>query len=209
LSAATQPELILKVPASRLEQGLLSGLAILLDAVPFACLRLQCDAIPDENIKATVEPVHAIVARRDLPLVIEDHIGLARTLGLDGVHLCDGAKHVRDARKALGPDAIVGAYCGNSRHSGMSAAEMTADYVSFGPIQPGAMTGDSENAAYELFDWWATMIEVPVVAEGGLVPDALRTISEKVDFLCLGDEIWLSPLGPLPALKAFLAALKG
>ena len=31
-------------------------------------------------------------------------------------------------------DAIVGAFCGTSRHDGMTAGEMGADYVSFGPV---------------------------------------------------------------------------
>jgi thiamine-phosphate pyrophosphorylase len=36
-------------------------------------------------------------------------------LGLDGVHLTTGARHVRAARKELGPDAIVGAHAGMPR----------------------------------------------------------------------------------------------
>ncbi|HIE71875.1 MAG TPA: hypothetical protein EYP98_17775, partial [Planctomycetes bacterium] len=57
----------------------------------------------------------------------------AQRLGLDGVHLTDGSRSVRVARKELGPDAIVGAFCGTSRHDGMVAGEAGADYVALGP----------------------------------------------------------------------------
>ena len=50
------------------------------------------------------------------------------------MHLGDGARQVRAVRKALGADAIVGAFARASRHEGMTAAEIGADYVSFGPV---------------------------------------------------------------------------
>ncbi len=82
---------------------------------------------------------------------------LVERLGLDGVHLTDGARTVRKARKDLGADAIVGAFCGVTRHEGISAGEAGADYAAFGPI--GA-TGLGEGD-YGLFQWWSEMIEVP------------------------------------------------
>ncbi len=41
---------------------------------------------------------------------------------------------MRDVRKALGADRIVGAFAGASRHKGMTLAEAGADYVAFGPV---------------------------------------------------------------------------
>ena len=78
-------------------------------------------------------------------VVIDDLVALAQRHGLDGVHLTDGAKAVRYARKELGNDAIVGAFCGASRHDGMNAGEMGADYVAFGPAGTTAL-GTGERA---------------------------------------------------------------
>ena len=89
---------------------------------------------------------------RDVAVVIDDHVKLALRHGLDGVHLNDGAKAVRYARKELGDDAIVGAFCGTSRHEGMNAAEAGADYVAFGPVSDSALyRGDP--VELELFQW--------------------------------------------------------
>ena len=86
------------------------------------------------------------------------------------MHLSDGARQVRAVRKALGADAIVGAFAHASRHDGLTAGEIGADYVSFGPVGATGL-GDGSTAPLDLFEWWSEMIEVPVVAEGGLTPD--------------------------------------
>ena len=126
---------------------------------------------------------------RDVPLVVADHFRLVGRLGLDGVHLGDGSRQVRAVRKALGGDAIVGAYARASRHEGMTAGEVGADYVSFGPVGESGL-GDGQVAPLELFEWWSEMIEVPVVAEGGLTPELAGALSGKADFIALGAELW-------------------
>jgi thiamine-phosphate pyrophosphorylase len=108
-----------------------------------------------------------IAHARDVPLVIEKHAGLVERLGLDGVHLTDAARSVRATRKALGPDRVVGAACGASRHDGMAAGENGADYIAFSPVGDMGL-GDGIRAGRDLFAWWSEMIELPVVAEGGL-----------------------------------------
>ncbi|MEM6729590.1 MAG: thiamine phosphate synthase, partial [Pseudomonadota bacterium] len=126
---------------------------------------------------------------RDVAIVIERHVQMVARLGLDGVHLKDGARSVRKVRKALGRDAIVGTDCGVSRHDGMTAAEADADYVSFGPIGETGL-GDGETAPLDLFAWWSELIEVPVVAEGALTEELLGALAPHVDFFGIGAEIW-------------------
>jgi len=150
---------------------------------------------------AAREAAHA----RDVAVVIDNHLILAERLGLDGVHLTDGARSVRKARKDLGADAIVGAFCGTSRHEGMSAGEAGADYVALGPI--GATTlGDGSSAEFDLFQWWSDVIEVPVIAEGALTAELVARFGPVTDFFAIGEEIWAAD-DPVAALKALLAPL--
>ena len=138
---------------------------------------------------------------RDVALVIDRHVGLVTRHGLDGVHLPDGARQLRAVRKELGADAIVGAFCGGSRHDGMIAGEAGADYVSFGPVT--AAFGETAVAEPELFAWWSEMIEVPVVAEGGLTPEAVAALWPVTDFFGVGEEIWRAE-DPVAALAALI-----
>ena len=94
-------------------------------------------------------------------------------------------------RKELGDDAIIGAYCGQSSHDGMTAGELGADYVAFGPVGASAL-GDGETAPKDLFQWWSQMIEVPVVAEGALTDQLIADFAPFTDFFGIGDEIWTS-----------------
>ena len=52
------------------------------------------------------------------------------------------------------------------------------------------------------------MIEVPLVAEGGLTPELAGTIAHAADFLALGDELWSHDGGPEAALRAFAQRLE-
>ncbi|MBV7393118.1 thiamine phosphate synthase [Mameliella sediminis] len=174
--------------------------------VDTACLRLSLATRDEDRLMRAADAVREVAHRADVALVIDTHVVLADRLGLDGVHLLDGARSVRSARKTLGPDAIVGAYCRQSRHDGMSAGESGADYVSFGPVS--GELGDGETAETELFAWWTEMIEVPVVAEGGLTPELVRTLAPVTDFFAIGEEIW-SQEDPLATLKALRAAMAG
>lgn len=176
-----------------------------LDVAPVACLRLAL-ASKDENvIIKTGDALREICHARDIAIVVENHIIMVDRLGLDGVHLTDGARTVRYARKELGDDAIVGAYCAASRHDGMNAGEASAEYVSFGPCGDSAL-GDGSVAPADLFQWWSDVVEVPVVAEGALSVEVITNLSPKTDFFAIGEEIWNTD-DPVAAFKTLVAAV--
>ncbi len=52
-----------------------------------------------------------ICHRQNVPLLINDDIELAVTVGADGVHLGKDDGDIAQARKRLGPDAIIGVSC--------------------------------------------------------------------------------------------------
>ncbi|SIT78127.1 thiamine-phosphate pyrophosphorylase [Yoonia rosea] len=177
-------------------------LAACLDSTEVACVRLALGTTDETRIAKAADALREITHARDVALVIDTHIQLVERLGLDGVHLQDGARSVRQVRKDLGDDAIVGSYCTNSRHDGMTAGELGADYVSFGPVGQTAL-GDGRQAELELFEWWSLMIEVPVVAEGALDEGLIRALAPHTDFFGIGDEVWTTdnPAGTLGTLR--------
>ena len=187
MSQPEQPQLYLLTPPVIELSQYPDMLARVLDTHPAACLRLALATRDEDRISRAADACRAVAHARDVAIVVDDHTSLAARLGLDGVHLTDAARSVRDARKALGPDAIVGSFCGTSRHDGMTAGEAGADYVSFGPV---TALGDEAAAETELFAWWTEMIEVPVVAEGGMTDKTVAALAQITDFLAIGEEIW-------------------
>jgi thiamine-phosphate pyrophosphorylase len=200
-----RPQLYLILPPTLDLDSFPDRLADVLDRAEVACLRLALATRDEDALGRAADSVREVAHARDVAVVIETHARLAERHGLDGVHLPDGVKGIREARKLLGADAVVGAFCGISRHDGITAGEMGADYVAFGPV--GATTlGLGTTAPLELFEWWSDMIEVPVVAEGALTPDLVRSLAPVTDFIGVGAEIWDAP-DPLAALLGLTQAL--
>jgi len=180
-------------------------LAAVMDSVEIACLRLSLAAKDQDTIGRAADACRVVSHARDVAVVIENHVLFVERHGLDGIHLTDGARSVRTLRKDLGPDAIVGSYCGVTRHEGITAGEVGADYVAYGPIGDNGL-GKGERAEFDLFEWWSAMIEVPVIAEGGLTADLVAKFGPVTDFFGIGPEIWGADV-PAAALKSLLAPL--
>ncbi len=205
MDSPEQPQIYLVSPAAFELSRFPDRLAQVLDSTEIACIRLALASRDEDQLARAADALREVAHARDVALVIDDHVLLAERLGLDGVHLTDSARSVRSARKTLGPDAIVGSFCGHSRHDGLSAAEAGADYVSFGPVG-GHRLGDGSVADIELYRWWSEMIEIPVVAEGGLSSDLIAELSPCTDFFAIGDEIWQAE-DPVAALAGLIAAM--
>jgi thiamine-phosphate pyrophosphorylase len=201
-----KPQIYLITPPEIELSSFSKDLAAVLDTHEIGCVRLALSSKDEDRVARTADALREITHARDVALVISDHMLLVEKLGLDGVHLSDGARAVRYARKELGEDPIVGCYCGPSKHDGMSAGEAGADYVSFGPVQPRAL-GDGSFAPLELFQWWSEVIEVPIVAEGALDEAMIRTITPFTDFFGIGDEIWGQD-DPTAALATLIKAME-
>jgi len=203
--AEDRPQLYLLTPPTFELDVFPEVLGRVLGAVEVACIRLALASRDEDAVMRAADAVRVVAHEHDVALVIENHIQLVERHGLDGVHLTDGARSVRAARKELGQDAIVGAFCGASRHDGMNAGEAGADYVCFGPVGETGL-GTGTRAERELFAWWSEMIEVPVVAEGALTEAAIRDLAPVTDFFALGEEIWRTE-DPAAELKRLVAAM--
>lgn len=205
MAETEQPQIYLVTPPQFELSSFPDALARVLDAYPVACVRLWLATRDEDRISRAADACREVTHARDVALVLDSHVTLVERLGLDGVHLPDAARSVRAARKALGEDAIVGSYCGVSRHDGMSAGEAGADYVAFGPVGGGALD-HGHHAGPDLFAWWSEMIELPVVAEGGFDEARVAELAPVADFLALGEEIWAQD-DPAAALRRLAAAM--
>jgi thiamine-phosphate pyrophosphorylase len=205
MAADDRPQITLITPPTFDPETFSTRLARVLDGADIACLRLSLATKDEDTLMRAADAAREAAHARDVAVVIDNHLILAERLGLDGVHLTDGSRNVRKARKDLGSDAIIGAFCGTSQHDGMTAGEAGADYVAFGPVGASSL-GDGSRAGFELFEWWSEVIEVPIIAEGALTADLIAKFGPVTDFFAIGEEIWGTE-DPLAALKSLLTSL--
>ena len=205
MPAQDRPQITLITPPAFAPETFPDALARVMDRVDIACLRLALASQDKDELARAADACRLVAHARDVAIVIENHALLVAPHGLDGVHLLDGARSVRALRKDLGADAIVGSFCGVTRHDGMNAGEAGADYVAFGPIGDAGL-GTGAQAGFDLFEWWSEMIEVPVVAEGALTEKLVETFGPVTDFFGIGPEIWAAD-DPAAALQRLIAPI--
>jgi thiamine-phosphate pyrophosphorylase len=177
-----------------------------LGAGDVASLQLRLKDVPDEEIVRTAEILMPIAQRADVAFILNDRPDLAQRLGCDGVHVGQDDASYAEARAIVGPNAIVGVTCHDSRHLAIEAGEAGADYVAFGAFFPTATKEAKAHADVDLLKWWSDLIVIPAVAIGGITVDnAKPLVAAGADFLAVSSGVWDHPGGPDAAVKAFNA----
>jgi thiamine-phosphate pyrophosphorylase len=161
---------------------------------------------PDSHILSLGRHIIPRAQDRGVAVLINDRPDLAVELGADGVHVGQSDMPYANARKLVGPDAIVGVTCHDSRHLAMEAGEAGADYVAFGAFYTTDTKNSSAKAEPELLSWWQELMELPCVAIGGVTADNARPlVSAGADFLAVSAGVWKHAGGPREAVRAFNA----
>ena len=98
-----------------------------LGAGDVAALQIRLKPADDDTVRAAVRRLLPIAHEHGVAVILNDRPDLAAELGCDGVHVGDEDPAVDAARRILGPNAMIGATCKDSRHAAMEAAEAGAD----------------------------------------------------------------------------------
>ena len=141
---------------------------------------------------------------RDVAFILNDRPDLAAALGCDGVHIGPEDMPYRDARIIVGPDAMVGVSCKDSRHLAMDAADQGADYVAFGAFYASTTKDVTGDLSPEILEIWSETTTVPCVAIGGITIDNCQPlIAAGADFIAVSAGVWRHPGGPALAVREF------
>lgn len=101
-------------------------------------LRGRLDGGP---LLALADQVRALTAESRTRLLIHDRLDVAQLCGADGVHLPAYGLPVAAARRALGPDTLIGRST-HSAEEARAALDEGADFAFLGPIWPTASHPD-------------------------------------------------------------------
>ena len=175
-----------------------------LDGGDVASLQLRLKDVSDDEIRRAAQALMPIAQARGVAFIVNDRPDLARELRADGVHIGQEDASYAEARAIVGPNAIVGVTCHNSRHLAIEAAEAGADYVAFGAFFPTETKAAKTQADIELLQWWSEVMVVPCVAIGGItVENAKPLVDAGADFLAVSAGVWGYDKGPQAAVREF------
>lgn len=108
---------------------------------------------------------------RGIPLIINDDIQLAASLGADGVHLGKDDGDMNRARQLLGANAIIGVSCYDSIERAVEAERRGADYVAFGRFYASGTKPLATPAHLDTLRQARQQLSIPIVAIGGILPE--------------------------------------
>lgn len=179
-----------------------------LSAGPVAAFQFRVKDIEQHEAARLAAPLQEICAAHDCAFIVNDSVALAKRLRADGLHLGQSDDDLAEAREELDPDVQIGVTCHNSRHLAMEAGEAGADYVAFGAFYPTQTKQVEHVAEIETLEKWATIMEIPCVAIGGITPgNAMPLIQAGADFIAVSGAVWNHADGPAAAVRAFCQLL--
>lgn len=112
----------------------------------------------------------------DIPLIINDDTELAKAVQADGVHLGQDDISIHQARRVLGPQAIIGVSCYNQIELAVSAQDLGADYIAFGRFFSSLTKPDAVQAPLSILPQAVELLHIPIIAIGGISVDNASSV---------------------------------
>jgi len=128
-----------------------------------------------DDLRTIVEIAHASSCR----VVVNDRLDLCMMAAADGLHVGQEDIPPSEARRVLGPEAVIGL----STHDEvrfMRALEEPIDYIALGPVFQTTSKEDASRVVPEpLQNKLTALSTLPVVAIGGITPSRARKLYER------------------------------
>lgn len=141
------------------------------------CVQLREKHLDDAAIRAEALEISALCKQYRVPFILNDNVALAAECGADGVHLGQEDMDPAQARRILGPDAIIGV----SAHSvaeAKAAVAAGADYLGCGAMFATTTKTDTTTLPKETLRAICEVVPVPVVAIGGIHKENLLSLAD-------------------------------
>jgi thiamine-phosphate pyrophosphorylase len=176
--------------------------------------QLRLKNASDDDILTAARRLLPICHEHEVAFILNDRADLAVKCNADGIHLGQDDMPVKEARRILGEDRIIGVSAHASKHLAMVAGEQGADYVAFGAFysttsKPAGKVEKWGVPTPDILTWWQEYMILPCVAIGGINPGNLAPLVRAgADFIAAITAVWDHKSGPAQAVKEFNQAIK-
>jgi thiamine-phosphate pyrophosphorylase len=130
----------------------------------------------DRDLLARAQELREVTRRLGILFIINDRPDIARLVQADGVHLGQEDMPVAQARRIVGPDALIGV----STHSPQQAEQAILDgasYLGVGPTFPSGTKQFEHYPGLDFVRWIAQHTTLPAFAIGGITPANVDQVS--------------------------------
>lgn len=153
-------------------------------------LQLRAKKLSSKEFLETARIIRKITKDRGAVFIVNDRVDIALMTDADGVHLGQDDLPVREARRLLGNDKIIGYSTHNMREARV-AKKLPVDYISFGPIFPTETKEDAQTPkGIKGLSEVRKAVNIPIVAIGGITEtNLIYVLKEGADSAAMISEI--------------------
>jgi thiamine-phosphate pyrophosphorylase len=157
------------------------------------CLQLRDKEAGSRYLHEEARLLKASLRSLGIPFVVNDRLDIALAVEADGVHLGEADIPIREARRVLGRDKILGASAA-SVESAVQAEKDGADYIGFGAVFPTGTKEDVQVSGLAVLSRVKQAVSIPVVAIGGIKrSNAVEVLRAGADGLAVISDLLEAP----------------
>ncbi len=140
-------------------------------------------------------------------LLINDDEQLAQSVEADGVHLGKDDGSIRQARKLLGDNMIIGASCYTQIEYARAAVNASANYIAFGSFFPSMTKPNAPRAEIKMLTQAKQEFKLPICAIGGITPqNTANLLTAGADMIAVISAIF-NASSPKQAVQEYLSII--
>ena len=167
--------------------------------------QLRLKKYSDSKLLKIGKKVRTITKKYKVKLIINDSPLLAKKINADGCHLGQSDGSIKNARKLLKKNKIIGITCHGSKKLILSAIKKKPNYIALGSFFKSRLKPNAKKAKKNLVKWCKQRTNLPIVAIGGINNKNYEgLIKLGVNYLAISSFIWNNPrLKPKKAIREF------
>jgi len=151
-----------------------------------SCVQLREKNCSTREFISEAVALKRVLRENNIPMIINDRVDVALTVGADGIHLGQNDMPLKDARRLVGPSMIIG-ISAESLEDAVEAEEEGADYIGLSPVFSTATKKDTAKPlGLDGVRSIRKAVKIPLVAIGGIgLDNAVEVIKAGADGLAV------------------------
>ena len=193
------------ISPSKISQHFYKELKGVLSSKRVKYFQLRLKKHSDSKLLKIGKKVRSITKKYKVKLIINDSPLLAKKINADGCHLGQSDGSIKNARKLLKKNKIIGITCHGSKKLILNSIKEKPDYIALGSFFKSKLKPRAKKAKKNLVKWCKQRTDLPIVAIGGIDNKNYKSLIKfGVNYLAISSFIWNNPrLKPKEAIRKF------
>jgi len=131
------------------------------------CIQLREKNLDEKTFLEEAKEIKKLCRKYNVPFIINDNVKIAIQCRADGIHLGQDDMNIKDVKKLVGNDTIIG-ISAHTLEQAIKAEREGADYLGVGAVFSTSTKNNTHKVSYNTLKEICNSVNIPVVAIGGI-----------------------------------------